>query len=70
MRLKFEWFYSTMKDLYSEDGEPSGGPTGESNDYSSEGGENDDLFLWLENRDVENVLSGTKRSDEGEISED
>ncbi|ANQ09484.1 Uncharacterized protein PCOAH_00042710 [Plasmodium coatneyi] len=72
---KFEWFYSTMKDLYSEGdgeagGEPNGGPRGESNDYSSEDGENDDLFLWLENRDVENVLSGKKQSDEGNTSEE
>ncbi|EUD67627.1 hypothetical protein C922_01812 [Plasmodium inui San Antonio 1] len=79
---KFEWFYSTMKDLYSEDGEVGGEPDGglsaepdggisvDPNDYSSEGSENNDLFLWLENRDVENVLSAKKRSDEGETSEE
>ncbi|KJP86309.1 hypothetical protein AK88_04028 [Plasmodium fragile] len=71
---KFEWFYATMKDLYSEDdeevGEPNDGPSGKPNYYSSEGSENDDLFTWLQNRDVEKVLSGKKRSDEGETSEE
>ncbi|GAW82251.1 hypothetical protein PGO_122480 [Plasmodium gonderi] len=66
---KFEWFYSTMNEMYKSDiaigeekDERNGDEKDDQNEYSFEDSENNDLFLWLENRDVEHVLNGEKKN--------
>ncbi|SBS96535.1 conserved Plasmodium protein, unknown function [Plasmodium malariae] len=78
---KFEWFYSTLDDIHKGKIRVNGvkddlmeylkddltdNINGGGKEYSSEDSENNDLFLWLENRDVQNVLKGEKKIvDEG-----
>ncbi|CRG95039.1 conserved Plasmodium protein, unknown function [Plasmodium gallinaceum] len=69
---KFEWFYSSMKDIYENvnEYEENSNLNEEVKDYSSDGSENNDLFLWLKNRDVENILNEKNKIKEGDIIEE
>ncbi|SBS86041.1 conserved Plasmodium protein, unknown function [Plasmodium ovale] len=67
----FDWFYATMGDIYRREmnvkGEDHDDLKDDMKDYSSEGSEKGDLFLWLQNRDVENVLNEEKKNGDEDI---
>ncbi|CRH01759.1 conserved Plasmodium protein, unknown function [Plasmodium relictum] len=66
---KFEWFYSTMKDIYEDvnEYEENSNLNEEIKDYSSDDSENNDLFLWIKNRDVQNILNEKNNINEEDI---
>ncbi|ETW16917.1 hypothetical protein PFFVO_04182 [Plasmodium falciparum Vietnam Oak-Knoll (FVO)] len=60
---KFDWFYNTMNDIYKEQivnnqqEDINSNLYEESKDiFSDEDSEKNDMFLWLKNKDIENVL--------------
>ncbi|SBT40988.1 conserved Plasmodium protein, unknown function [Plasmodium ovale wallikeri] len=67
----FDWFYATMGDIYKREmnvkGEDHDNLKDDMKDYSSDGSEKGDLFLWLQNRDVENVLNEEKKNGDKDV---
>ncbi|SOV17900.1 conserved Plasmodium protein, unknown function [Plasmodium sp. gorilla clade G2] len=66
---KFDWFYNTINDIYEEEivnnhqDDINYSLYDENKDtFSDEDSEKNDMFLWLKNKDIENVLSEKRTS--------